>query len=56
MALLNWSRPEGERITAGVRDVDDAGRRAALRTLLRAEPHEDEADEDDDADEPVGEA
>ena len=24
LGLLNWSRPEGERITAGVRDVDDA--------------------------------
>ena len=59
LGLLNWSRPEGERITAGVRDVDDADRRTALRRLLRAEPHED-ADDDDaddgDADDGAGEA
>jgi hypothetical protein len=48
LALLNWSRPVGERITAGARDVDDADRRTALRHLLRAEPHEDE-DEDEHA-------
>jgi hypothetical protein len=38
LGLLNWSRPEGERITAGARDVDDAAPRAALRALLRADP------------------
>ena len=38
LALLNWSRPDGERITAGALDPDDAERRAALRALLRAEP------------------
>jgi hypothetical protein len=38
LALLNWSRPEGERITAGAADVDDVARRTALRALLRAEP------------------
>jgi hypothetical protein len=37
LALLNWSRPEDERITAGARDVDDAARREALRRLLHAE-------------------
>lgn len=37
LALLNWSRPEGERITAGARDVDAAGRAAALRGLLRVD-------------------
>jgi len=57
LGLLNWSRPEGERITAGVRDVDDADRRTALRRLLRAEPHEDADDADDgDADDGAGEA
>jgi hypothetical protein len=38
LALLNWSRPEDDRVTAGARDVDDASRRAAVRALLRAEP------------------
>jgi len=57
LGLLNWSRPEGERITAGVRDVDDADRGTALRRLLRAEPHEDADDADDgDADDGAGEA
>jgi hypothetical protein len=51
LALLNWSRPVGERITAGSRDVDDAERRATLRGLLRAEPPADDADEDDEDDE-----
>ncbi|HEX2102439.1 MAG TPA: hypothetical protein VHF51_02215 [Solirubrobacteraceae bacterium] len=37
LALLNWSRPEEERITAGARDVDDGARREALRRLLHAE-------------------
>jgi hypothetical protein len=41
LALLNWSRPDGERITAGGADVDDSARRAALRALLRAEPASD---------------
>jgi hypothetical protein len=49
LGLLNWSRPEGERITAGARDVDEGGRGAALRHLLGADPHEDEDDEADDA-------
>src|SRR4029078_5073870 len=35
LGLLNWSRPEGERITAGVRDVDDARRRGAPPGLPR---------------------
>ncbi len=38
LALLNWSRPEDDRVTAGARDVDDASRRTAVRALLRAEP------------------
>ena len=38
LALLNWSRPAAERITAGAPDVDDAERRTALRGLLRAQP------------------
>jgi hypothetical protein len=37
LGLLNWARPEEERITAGARDVDDAGRRETLRRLLHAE-------------------
>jgi hypothetical protein len=48
LGLLNWALPEGERITAGARDVDDAERRAALRTALRAEPHADSDDEDEE--------
>jgi hypothetical protein len=47
LALLNWSRPVGERITAGAQDVDDAERRATLRRLLRAEPPAADGDEDD---------
>jgi hypothetical protein len=38
LALLNWSRAEDERITAGARDVADGPRREAIRRLLRAEP------------------
>jgi hypothetical protein len=38
LALLNWSRGEGERITAGARDVSYEDRAAALRGQLRAEP------------------
>ena len=38
LALLNWSRPEDDRVTAGARDVDDASRRTAVRALLHAEP------------------
>jgi hypothetical protein len=38
LALLNWSRGEGERITAGARDVDCEDRAAELRHRLRAEP------------------
>jgi hypothetical protein len=48
LALVNWARPEDDRITGGVRDVDDAERRAAIRRLLRAEPA--------DADAPTGAA
>ena len=49
LALLNWSRPGGERITAGAQDVDDAGRGAALRTLLRADPPAADGDSADDS-------
>jgi hypothetical protein len=38
LALLSWSRPEGERITAGAQDVDHSERRRALQALLQAEP------------------
>jgi hypothetical protein len=41
LALLNWSLPEDERITAGARDVDDGARREALHRLLRAHPADD---------------
>ena len=37
LALLNWSRPDGERITAGAGDVDDAERAARIRRLLRVD-------------------
>jgi hypothetical protein len=37
LALLNWARPDGERITAGARDVDDAERAAAIHRLLRVD-------------------
>ena len=37
LALVNWSRPEDERITAGAAAVDDAARRESLRGLLRAQ-------------------
>jgi hypothetical protein len=40
LALLNWSRPPDERITAGARDVAFEERAAALRRQLRAEPAE----------------
>ena len=43
LALLNWSRPDGERITAGARDVDDAERAAGIRRLLRVDAPPDEA-------------
>jgi hypothetical protein len=49
LALLNWSRPMGERITAGAGDVDFDDRAAGLRHQLRAEP--DAVDEADEADE-----
>jgi hypothetical protein len=42
LALLNWSRPPGERITAGAQDVAFEDRAAALRRQLRAEPAEEE--------------
>ena len=57
LALLNWSRGEGERITGGARDVEYEDRATALRHQLRAEPEpeaepESEADDTDmDADE-----
>ena len=35
LALVNWSRPQDDRITAGARATGDGTRRAALRTLLR---------------------
>jgi hypothetical protein len=38
LALLSWSRPDGERITAGAQDVDHTERRQALQALLHAEP------------------
>jgi hypothetical protein len=38
LALLSWSRPDGERITAGAQDVDHSERRRALQALLHAEP------------------
>jgi hypothetical protein len=37
LALLNWSRGEGERITAGARDLAYEDRAAQLRRQLRAE-------------------
>jgi hypothetical protein len=48
LALLNWSRPEGERITGGARDVDSDDRAAVLRHRLGAEP-EPEPEPDDEA-------
>jgi hypothetical protein len=44
LALLNWSRGEGERITAGARDVSWEDRAAVLRRRLRAEPPGDDED------------
>jgi hypothetical protein len=41
LALLNWSRPDDERITAGARDVDDGAVRERVRALLRADPADD---------------
>jgi hypothetical protein len=50
LALLNWSRGEGERITGGARDVEYEDRAAALRRQLRAEPEpEPESEPGDDA-------
>jgi hypothetical protein len=43
LALLNWSRGDGERITAGAPYVDFEDRAAGLRHRLRAEPAEDPA-------------
>jgi len=40
LALLNWSRaggPDSERITAGAREIDDAGRAASIHRLLHAD-------------------
>jgi hypothetical protein len=42
LALLNWSRPMGERITGGAPDVAYDESAAALRHQLRAEPADDE--------------
>jgi Alpha-glutamyl/putrescinyl thymine pyrophosphorylase clade 3 len=42
LALLNWSRPDGERITAGARDIDDADRAATIHRLLHADAPADE--------------
>jgi hypothetical protein len=47
LALLNWSRPMGERITGGAGHVDFEDRATGLRHALRAEPEEDE-DEDEE--------
>jgi hypothetical protein len=38
LALFNWTQPEGERVTAGVGDVDDAAVRDRVRALLRVDP------------------
>jgi hypothetical protein len=50
LALLNWSRGEGARITGGAGDVEYEDRATALRHQLRAEPEpeSDAADDDDD--------
>jgi hypothetical protein len=45
LALLNWSRPDGERITAGASDVDAAERAAAIHRLLRVDAPAEPADE-----------
>jgi hypothetical protein len=50
LALVNWSRPEDERITGGVPAAADPARRDALRALLRAQPAEAEAEADAAAD------
>ena len=43
LALLNWSRADEDRITAGARDVEDAERAASIRRLLRVDvPPDDE--------------
>jgi hypothetical protein len=42
LALLNWARPDPERITAGARDVDDSERAAGIRRLLRVDAPPDE--------------
>src|SRR4051794_40941420 len=49
LALLNWSRGEGARITGGAGDVEYEDRATALRHQLRAEPESDADDDDDDA-------
>jgi hypothetical protein len=43
LALVNWARPEAQRITGGVPDGDGTAPHDRLRALLRAEP----ADEDE---------
>jgi hypothetical protein len=42
LALLNWAGPDGERITAGARDVDAGERAAAIHRLLRVDAPADE--------------
>jgi hypothetical protein len=43
LALLNWSRADEDRITAGARDVEHAERAAAIHRLLRVDaPPDDE--------------
>jgi hypothetical protein len=42
LALLNWARPDPERITAGARDVDDSDRAAGICRLLRVDAPPDE--------------
>ncbi|MEA2316567.1 MAG: hypothetical protein QOD44_756 [Solirubrobacteraceae bacterium] len=53
LALVNWSRPEDERITGGVPAAPDPARRDALRALLRAQPAEAEAEAEGDAEAPA---
>ena len=45
LGLVNWARPEDERITGGAVDPDDGARRESLRRLLHADRADDAADE-----------
>jgi hypothetical protein len=38
LALFNWTRPEDERVSAGVAGIDDGPVRDRVRALLRVEP------------------